>query len=66
MTTSTHVIEYLPSTARTGCDRCSATAVVRTLLLGGGSLSWCGHHYSDNEDALRSAGALVIEDTRLH
>jgi hypothetical protein len=65
MASTTHLIEYLPSAIRTSCDRCSAAAVVRTLLLGGGSLSWCGHHFGSNEDALRAAGALIIEDTRL-
>ncbi len=66
MTSVTHEIEYLPPKARSSCDRCGAAAVVRTLLLGGGSLSWCGHHYQANEDALRAKGALVIEDIRLH
>jgi len=65
MSSSSHVIEYLPSTKRASCDRCGAGAVVRTLLLGGGSLSWCGHHFHSNEDALRAAGALIIEDNRL-
>jgi hypothetical protein len=66
MTTATHFADYLPATTWASCDRCNAAAVVRTLLLGGGSLSWCGHHYHDNEDALKSRGALVIEDNRLH
>jgi hypothetical protein len=65
MSGTTQTIEYLPSATRIACDRCGAASVVRTLLLGGGSLSWCGHHYYANEDALRSAGALVIEDNRL-
>jgi hypothetical protein len=46
------------------CDRCSARAAVKTAMLSGGSLLWCGHHYASNEAALFASGAIVVIDDR--
>src|SRR5665648_250069 len=35
-----------PLTAADLCDRCSARAVVETVMMQGGSLLWCAHHLS--------------------
>jgi hypothetical protein len=60
-------VQKKPPFALTGqdrCDRCSARAVVQTMMLGGGSLLWCGHHFGRNEGALGSSGATVVVDER--
>jgi hypothetical protein len=36
------------------------------MLLGGGLLLWCGHHFGRNEAALDSTGARVVSDERVH
>ena len=46
------------------CDRCSARAVVATVMPSGGALLWCAHHYAVNEAALRDGAALVARDER--
>jgi hypothetical protein len=51
-------------TAADRCDRCSARAVVETVMLGGGSLFWCGHHYGRYSEALSSFGAQIVVDER--
>jgi hypothetical protein len=51
-------------TAEDRCDRCSARALVETVMLGGGALMWCAHHYSAFETSLRELGAQVVVDTR--
>lgn len=51
-------------TAADRCDRCSARAVVVTVMQGGGRLLWCAHHYSQNETALTAGGAVVVRDER--
>lgn len=51
------------------CDRCSAQALVRLLLLSGKLIDFCMHHYNDtprgavvpNNVALVMQGANVIE-----
>jgi hypothetical protein len=52
-------------TAENRCDRCSARAVVMTVMFGGSSLLWCGHHYDKYEQALSANGATVTRDERL-
>jgi len=47
------------------CDRCSARAMVETLLIHGGSLLWCAHHFALFEDALGAFGATILVDERL-
>lgn len=51
-------------TAEDRCDRCSARALVETVMLGGGALLWCGHHYSAFEGSLAALGARVVADIR--
>lgn len=51
-------------TALDRCDRCSARAVVETVMVNGGSLLWCGHHYGNSEAALLNSGATVVIDER--
>ena len=45
------------------CDRCGAQAYVDVRLDTGSSLSFCGHHYAANEEAL-VAYAVHVEDRR--
>ncbi|MGX7681073.1 DUF7455 domain-containing protein [Jatrophihabitans sp. DSM 45814] len=51
-------------TALDRCDRCSARAVVETVMLGGGALLWCAHHFVAYEDALNGLGARIVSDLR--
>jgi hypothetical protein len=46
------------------CDRCSARALVETVMLGGGALMWCGHHFESYQQSLLSLGASVLVDNR--
>jgi hypothetical protein len=46
------------------CDRCSARATVETVMMQGGSLLWCAHHFAVFRDALNSAGATILVDER--
>ena len=51
-------------TAADVCDRCSARAAVETVMMQGGSLLWCGHHFEIFQDALTTFGATVLLDER--
>jgi hypothetical protein len=51
-------------TAADRCDRCSARAVVATVMRSGSTLLWCAHHYGLNEAALRAGAAVVVRDER--
>lgn len=51
-------------TAADRCDRCSARAVVATVVPSGGTLLWCAHHYGLNEAALQAGAAVVVCDER--
>jgi hypothetical protein len=51
-------------TALDRCDRCSARAVVETIMVSGASLFWCGHHFGHSQDALLRSGATVVIDER--
>ena len=46
------------------CDRCSARGAVETVMMQGGSLLWCGHHFALFEDALNAVGATILIDER--
>lgn len=45
------------------CDRCNARAYVHVTLDTGGHLSFCGHDYAANEEAL-FAYAIEVKDER--
>ncbi len=47
------------------CDRCSARAMVETVMTHGGSLLWCAHHFAYFEEALDAFGAAILADQRL-
>lgn len=47
--------------AKDRCDRCNAQALVWVNLLSG-DLQFCGHHYSKNEEALKSYAIEVVDE----
>ena len=51
-------------TAADRCDRCSARAVVATVIRSSGTLVWCAHHYAVNKAALQAGAAVVVRDDR--
>jgi hypothetical protein len=51
-------------TAADLCDRCSARAMVETVMMPGGSLLWCAHHFAFFEEALDASGAAILVDER--
>jgi hypothetical protein len=57
----TTTIAASPLTAADRCDRCGAQAYVRAVLPSGSELLFCGHHWHENEAALREL-ALCIHD----
>jgi len=64
-----HVAPGLPVPARPLttadlCDRCSARAAVETVILQGGSLLWCAHHFAFFQDALNAFGTTILVDER--
>jgi hypothetical protein len=46
------------------CDRCSARAMVETVMMPGNSLLWCAHHFAFFEEALDASGAAILVDER--
>lgn len=48
----------LQSQLARGCDRCGAPFVDIAVLPSGAELQFCGHHKTENEDALNRAGAI--------
>lgn len=42
------------------CDRCGVKALVR-VVLNAGNLDFCGHHYSELEQALQSSALYVFD-----
>jgi hypothetical protein len=46
------------------CDRCSARAMVETVIMQGRSLLWCAHHFAFFQDALNAFGATILVDER--
>lgn len=62
---STHSMpsrQSLTSTDR--CDRCGAQAYVR-VLLHGGELLFCGHHFGRFDDSLRAVADYIDDQTDL-
>jgi hypothetical protein len=53
-----------PLTAADLCDRCPARAVVETVMMQGGSLLWCAHHFAFFEGALNVFGVTILVDER--
>lgn len=45
------------------CDGCGAQAYVRVVLVGGGDLLFCGHHWNRHSDALGPKVAEVVDET---
>ncbi len=52
-----------PLTAADRCDRCGAQAYVRVVLMVGGELLFCAHHYGEHAAALRDRAAEVHDET---
>ncbi|PZS36220.1 MAG: hypothetical protein DLM59_01595 [Pseudonocardiales bacterium] len=48
-------------TAADRCDRCSAQALVRAIMPGGGDLMFCGHHAKQYDASLRKVGVRIID-----
>mgnify|MGYP006278810939 FL=1 len=44
------------------CDRCGAQAYVR-VVLSGGDLHFCGHHWTTHESVLRPKALEVFDET---
>lgn len=65
LATPTEVTEAAPTlpplTHADRCDKCSAQAFVRTVLLTG-DLLFCGHHFSADEAKLRELAVLVQDE----
>jgi len=52
-----------PLSAADRCDRCGAQAYFRVMLAGGGELLFCAHHGRKYGEALREAGAEIVDET---
>jgi hypothetical protein len=52
-----------PLAAADRCDRCGAQAYFRVMLAGGGELLFCAHHGRKYGEALRNAGAEIVDET---
>jgi hypothetical protein len=52
-----------PLAAADRCDRCGAQAYIRAVLAGGGDLLFCAHHGRKYSEALREAGAEIVDET---
>lgn len=61
LTTEMQATMTAPLTALDRCDRCGAAAKARVALEIGEPLMFCGHHFRQNEFALREV-ALAIYD----
>lgn len=59
----TTTLTHAPLTAEDRCDRCGAQAYVRVTLDGGSTLLFCGHHFKEHEDRLRSVAVNVQDET---
>src|SRR3954454_21850397 len=60
---TTAVAPSSPLTALDRCDRCGAQAYLRVELAGGGELLFCAHHGRKYGEALRDAGAEIVDET---
>lgn len=47
------------------CDRCNAQAYVRVHTTAGYEMTWCGHHWSANEEAMFPITAYVHDERGL-
>jgi hypothetical protein len=45
-------------------ENVAARAAVETVMMQGGSLLWCAHHFAFFEDALNAFGATILVDER--
>ncbi len=61
MSTALAPNETLTSSDR--CDRCGAQAYVRVVLLAGGELLFCSHHFSEHAHTLRPKAAHIQDET---
>lgn len=43
------------------CDQCALRSYVWASLPSGRVLSFCGHHYSENENALKNQNAYILD-----
>lgn len=59
-----HVIEVTEQGMSGQCDRCGAQAYVEVVLPSDSTLKFCGHHASENMDALKEINGAVIADHR--
>jgi len=50
-------------TASDRCDRCGAQAYVRVVLVAGGDLLFCAHHYAEHAEQLRPKAAEIVDET---
>jgi hypothetical protein len=50
-------------TAADRCDRCSAQAYVRVMLVSGGELLFCGHHSKEHRPALEKVAEDIQDET---
>ena len=59
----TATVTRVPLTAADRCDRCGAQALVRVYLESGSPLQFCGHHFREHEDRLRTIALDVQDET---
>lgn len=64
-TTQTDTADLPDLTGHDRCDNsgCNAAAYVR-VALSAGDLVFCGHHYSNHETALATAGATIRDERK--
>ena len=51
----------LPASDR--CDRCGAQAYIRVVLLAGGDLLFCSHHFNEQSEKLRPQASEIIDES---
>ncbi len=56
-------LESVPLTALDRCDRCSAQAYLRAVLLNGGELMFCAHHGKKYAEKLKSVAAHIQDES---
>lgn len=61
MTTALAPTATLTSSDR--CDRCGAQAYVRVVLISGGDLLFCLHHFTEHSETLRPKAAEIIDES---
>jgi hypothetical protein len=59
----TPTLATTPLRAADRCDRCGAQAYVRVLLQDGGELLFCAHHGRKHSEALKSRGAVIVDES---